>query len=325
MSEQRRARLATRHLLDGSGSSALEATRSVTVLHATDPATVFLSVLARCSTLTLADVAGELYDARRLVRMLAMRRTLFVAPLELAPVLHHAASVDVAATIRKRLLKELATGPTDPPLPSDVAGWLDEAERAVESYVEAEGPVSGARIGTAVPALRTALLPRTTKKYDVRRTVTTNVLTMMGAEGRLVRGRPLGTWTSRQHTWEPASSWWPAGIPTMETEQARAELVEHYLRRFGPVTEADVAWWTGWPLGVTRKALAALDTADDHGGLVLADDTGPVAVPPPRAALLPALDPTPMGWKQTGVVPPRGPDGALRPLRQRRTHRVVGR
>jgi hypothetical protein len=270
----------------------------VGVLHATDPATVFLSVLTRCAGLTPADVAAELYDERTLVRMMGMRRTLFVAPLDLAPVVHHAASVDVASAMRKRLLKELATGPTDPPLPADPSGWLEVAERAVEVYVAAEGPVSGAAIGAAVPALRTALLPRTTKKYDVRRTVTTNVLTMMGAEGRLVRGRPLGTWTSRQHTWEAATSWWPGGIPALDRETARARLVERYLRVFGPATEADVAWWTGWPLGTTRRALAALDTAEVDGGMVLADDTDPVAVRPPGAALLPALDPTPMGWKR---------------------------
>ena len=312
MSEQRRARLVSRHLLDGSGTTALEATRAVVVLHATDPATVFLSVLARCSGLTPADVARELYDERTLVRMMAMRRTLFVAPLDLAPVVHHAASVDVAATIRKRLLKELATGPTDPPLPSDldaVAAWLEEAEGAVEACVAAGGPLSGSRIGEAVPALRTALLPRTTKGYDVRRTVTTQVLTLMGAGGRLVRGRPLGAWTSRQHTWEAAAAWWPDGMPAIDREDARARLVEHYLRAFGPATETDVAWWTGWPLGVTRKALAALDTADHDGGLVLADDTDPLAVPEPRAALLPALDPTPMGWKQREWFLPADPTG----------------
>ncbi len=286
------------------------------VLHATDPATVFLSVLARCSGLTPADVAAELYDDRALVRMLAMRRTLFVVPLDLAPVVHHAASVDVAATIRKRLLKELATGPTDPPLPDDpaeLAGWLEAAELAVEAHVAAEGPLSGSRIGDAVPALRTALLPRTTKKYDVRRTVTTNVLTMMGAEGRLVRGRPLGSWTSRQHTWEAATSWWPAGMPFLDREVARARLVERYLRAFGPATEADVAWWTGWPLGVTRKALGALDTASHEGGLVMTDDTGHAAVLPAGAALLPALDPTPMGWKQREWFLPPDPAGLYDP------------
>ncbi len=58
------------------------------VLHATDPATVYLSVLARCPELTVDDVAREMYDERRLVRVMAMRRTLFVAPVELVPVVH---------------------------------------------------------------------------------------------------------------------------------------------------------------------------------------------------------------------------------------------
>jgi hypothetical protein len=108
----------------------------------------------------------------------------------------------------------------------------------------------------------------------------------------------MGTWASRQHTWEPASTRWPQGIPLLQPDDARSRLVEVYLRAFGPATEADVAWWTGWPLGVTRKALAALDTVEVDSGLVLADDTDPVAVPEPGAALLPALDPTPMGWKE---------------------------
>jgi hypothetical protein len=167
----------------------------------------------------------------------------------------------------------------------------------VERFVAAQGPVDGAGVGEAVPALRTALLPRTTKKYDVRRTVTSNVLTLMATEGRLVRGRPLGSWTSRRHTWESGSAWWPGGLSLLERDAARARLVEVYLRAFGPATEADVAWWTGWPLGATRRAVAGLATAEIDGGLVLADDVDDVDPPPPSAALLPALDPTPMGWK----------------------------
>ena len=99
MEQQRRARLVSRHLLGGGATSALEATRSVVALHATDPATVYLSVMARAAGLDMAAVDDELYDQRRLVRMMAMRRTLFVVPQELVPVVHHAASLDVAATI----------------------------------------------------------------------------------------------------------------------------------------------------------------------------------------------------------------------------------
>lgn len=294
---ERRARVVRRQLLDGSGTSVLQAAQAVLALHATDPATVYLSVLARARGLTLDDVAAALYDDRCLVRLLAMRRTLFVVPLDLVPVVHHAASVEVAARIRRNLLKQLRTLPTDPVLPADLEGWLARVEDEVVRTLDELGSASGAQLGQAVPGLRTAILPTTDKVYDVRRTITTQVLTLMGAEGRIVRSRPLGSWSSRQHTWEPASSRWDGGIP--DVEDARTRLIEAYLRCFGPATETDVAWWTGWPLGVTRKALAGLGTVDvGHGGLVLADDTDPTGVPALSVALLPALDATPMGWKE---------------------------
>jgi hypothetical protein len=308
--EQRRARLVRRHLLEGSGTSTVEVAGAVLALHATDPATVYLSTLARARTLTLDDVATALYDDRTLVRLMAMRRTLFVVPQETVPVVHHAASVDVAATIRRTLVKQLRTLPTDPELPDDVEAWLVGVEAGVQAAAADLGAASGAQLSAAEPRLRTALLPTTDKAYDVRRTVTTQVLTLMGAEGRIVRGRPLGTWTSRQHTWEPAVAVWPQGIAELTQGEARAQLVERYLARFGPATQADVAWWTGWPLGVTRKAVAQVGATDVGDGLlVLPDDTDPVDVPPPAAALLPALDPTPMGWKQRDWFLPEDSSG----------------
>lgn len=277
------------------------------VLHATDPATVYLSVLARCPDLTVDDVARELYDERRLVRMMAMRRTLFVVPTELVPVVHAAASLDVAATMRRRLLTQLARLPTDPELPDDLDGWLADVEAGVIEAAARLGVASGTELAQAEPRLRTALLPTTEKAYDVRRSITTQVLAVLSADSRLVRGRPSGGWTSRQHVWEPASAWWPDGIEPLDPALARARLVETYLRRFGPATEADVAWWTGWAKGTTRKALAAVETVERAGGLVLADDDEPTDEPAPSAALLPALDPTIMGWKQRDWVLPENP------------------
>jgi len=65
---------------------------------------------------------------------------------------------------------------------------------------------------------------------------------------------------------------------------------------------ADLKWWTGWTVGLLERALAQLDTVEvqlDGGevGLVLAGDEEPVAPPEPWVALLPGLDPAPMGWK----------------------------
>ena len=298
----RRARLVDRHRLGGTAADPVEATRSVVVLHATDPATVYLSALARCAGATQEDVAAAMYDDHALVRLMAMRRTLFVAPRELVPVVHAAASLDVAATMRRRLLKELATLPTDPPVPTGAAAleaWLTAVETEVEEALTRLGTASGAQLGAAVPRLRTALLPTTTKAYDVRRTITSQVLVLMGAEGRLVRRQPLGSWSSRQHTWELGRAVWPAGLPEVPRAEARAGLVAAYLRRFGPVTETDVAWWTGWSLRDTRAAVGGA-AAEQRDGLLWAPEDLPAepATPAAVAALLPALDPTPMGWKE---------------------------
>ena len=139
-------------------------------------------------------------------------------------------------------------------------------------------------------------MPTTGKKWDVKRNITTQVLVLMAAEGRMVRAEPRGSWLSRQHTWQPAEAWWPGGISSVP--DAKTRLLELYLRRFGPATMTDLQWWTGWTLGTTRKALAPLDTVDVGCGLVMADDTKPDRPRKPTAALLPALDATAMGWKE---------------------------
>ena len=59
--------------------------------------------------------------------------------------------------------------------------------------------------------------------------------------------------------------------------------------------------------GRHRKAVVAAGAIDVDGLLVHPDDTDPVDVPEPTAALLPALDPTPMGWKQRDCPPPSPP------------------
>ena len=51
-------------------------------LHATDPATVYLSAWARVDDMTVSDLDDALYVDRSLVKHLAMRRTLFVFPRE---------------------------------------------------------------------------------------------------------------------------------------------------------------------------------------------------------------------------------------------------
>ncbi len=292
----------TRHHLCVPAGTVEQAVDGVLALHATDPATITLSVLARGSHLTGADVQAALHERRSLVRMMAMRRTLFVVPLETAPVVHAGAALEVAARMWKRLATGLRAG-SDPDLTGlDIPAWLADVAEETVTALRRRGTATGVELAKDIPRLRTLEVPTGTARWDVPRAITSQVLVALGTDGRIVRGEPQGGWTSRRHRWEPAENWWPDGIAPWDPAVARVELVRMWLARFGPATDADAAWWTGWTLGQTRKALAGLELTEvdlDGGetGLVLAGDERPEPAPVPGATLLPSLDPTPMGWK----------------------------
>lgn len=297
---QRRARIGVRHRLAGAhrGADPLKIVRSLVVLHATDPATVHLSVAARGHDLGPAQVERALYEDRSLVRMLAMRRTMFVAPAGLVPVLHAACGADLAAGQRRtyaRYLDRAGIGG------GDAASWLAEVADRTHRALLARGSATGAQLSKDVPELRTQINTAPEKSYSRPTSITSWVLVLLGTEGRIVRARPNGTWSSSQYSWAPVESWLSGPLPELGVDDARTELVRAWLQTFGPAPIGDIKWWTGWTLGQVRKALAALDTVEvelDGGtGILLADDLEPVADPPPWAALLPALDPTPMGWQ----------------------------
>ncbi len=94
--QERRRALVRRHHLAGDAGTPEAVTAALVALHATDPASVYLSVLARSAASTLADVADAMYERRRLVRWMAMRRTLFVLPRADVPVVRAAVSTPLA-------------------------------------------------------------------------------------------------------------------------------------------------------------------------------------------------------------------------------------
>lgn len=101
--QQRRRIIARRHHFAGDAAGPAQVVTSLLALHATDPASPYLSVLARSRTTSLGDVAKAMYTDRSLVRWLAMRRTLFVFDRADIPVVQAAVSTPLAAMLRNRL------------------------------------------------------------------------------------------------------------------------------------------------------------------------------------------------------------------------------
>jgi hypothetical protein len=298
--EERRARLARRHFL-ALGSRAedpVELARGMAGLHATDPATVFLAARARFRGSAAEQIGRALYEERTLLRMIGMRRTMFVLPLDLAAVVQAACTESIVAAQRRRYAKLIEEGG----IAEDGQAWLDAAARATLEALETRGEAYAAELSADVPMLREKLHYGAGKKWAGSTSMTTWVLFLLAAEGWIVRGRPRGAWTSSQWRWVPAASWLPAPLPRLDPEAARAELAACWLKAYGPAGVADLKWWSGWNLTQTRAALAAIDTVevdvDGMPGLLLRDDVEAEPQPEPWVAFLPALDPTVMGWKE---------------------------
>jgi hypothetical protein len=270
---------------------------SMVALHATDPASVFLSAAARMVTPSVERLEQALYEDRLLVRTLCMRRTMFVLPVEMVPVVQAACTDALVPAQRKRTLTMLESAGI-----AEAERHLKELEAATLAAIEEAGEATGAELGKRVPQLGQQLLVGVGTKWEGMVGMTTRVLFLLSCEQKVVRGRPKGSWTSSAYRWSPMSSWLPATAKPMPADDARVELCRRWLKAFGPATVADLKWWSGLTLGQVRKALGALDIADvdldGSPGIVLADDIEPTPAPEPWIALLPSLDPTTMGWKQ---------------------------
>src|SRR2546430_99973 len=220
---ERRARLGRRHHLAAPAADPVAAARGVVALHAPDRATVFLSVRARTGGATVASVERALYDDRTLLRMLGMRRTMFVVPVELAPLVQAGCTNAIAEQQRRRYTQLMVSaGAGDGAFLAEVA---DAAARALA----ARGEATGAELSADEPRLRTPVLLAAGKAYEARPNITTWVLLLLAAEGRIVRGRPRGSWTSTQWRWSPAQAWPPGGMPEPPRAQARAEVVRRWV------------------------------------------------------------------------------------------------
>jgi len=274
----------------------------MTVLHATEPATVHLSLWARVAGVKVADVEAALYNSRELVKQLAMRRTLFVFPRELLPAAWGSASARVAGTEFRRLVADIERAG----VAEDGAAWVETAAVAVLERLAGGDEADALALRNEVPLLQSRIVFGG-GKWSTDAPVAPRVLTLLGARGELVRGPNGGHWRISRPRWTTMSTWLRQSDDELQRDtesDGYAELVRRWLWTFGPGTETDLAWWLGATKTAVRRALAdvgaeqvGLDSGDL--GWVLPGDTEAEEVRP-WAALLPVLDATTMGWKQRG-------------------------
>lgn len=267
----------------------------IVALHAAEPTTPHLSLHARLPSFQKTQLQSALWDRRSLVLYRGMRGMLYVVRREMLPVVHAATNRAVV-----RYAREFARGRGVTP---------EEYERLAPAILDA-----------------TAGEPMTTKelravidtKTDVAATVT-----LMSAEGLLLRARPAGDWRDRRYRWTPLAVAVPeVRLDALDERSAGARLLSSYVRAFGPVTVRDAAWWTGMDPKRARRAVEALEGElvevelgdSDEPYLMHASDVEELAwattLESPSVALLPPRDPLIMGYGERA----RFVDEELRPF-----------
>ncbi len=297
--DERRNRLARRHFLAAGRPPPLTRVIAGLVgLHATDPATPYLSLWARSPGFLAADLELQLYRNRAAIRQLAMRRTLWLVSSDDLPMIQSASSVRVAENERRRLVADVRKAG----VAADGERWLDRACSAVLRHLRDSGPASSTELRAALPELAGSYDPAPGKRWGGQVPLAPRVLTVLSARGEIVRGPNDGAWTTSRPRWAVTGDWLGKPVQAPAVDAAQADLTRRWLAAFGPATVADIKWWLGTTLTAARKALGDLGAVEVElqggTGWVLPDDLDPEPEAAPWCALLPGLDPTTMGWFQ---------------------------
>jgi hypothetical protein len=199
-------------------------------LHATYPHSPYLQLRARLRSFTPPQLDTTL-DAGRAATVGGMRRTLFIESAGLLPLVF-AATRNLAARGRARFLLE--NGLTLP--------GYEEVAQQVESALVGKA-LDGRQLRDVVAAAG-SLSP---------------VLTVMCDEARLVRWKGSAGWRSTRPTYRRFDEALPSiRLDAWREHAAARALIDRYIRRYGPVSESDIKWWTGFYKAAVTDAIHSI-------------------------------------------------------------------
>lgn len=275
--------LSKQHLSDDSKTdNIVQITRDIGGLHATSAPTPYLSLLARTNSFTKENLQEELYQKKSLAKVTYVRKTMFILPENLLP---------IAFSAVQRNTKFL----TDQHLK-----YLQLTQKKYENTAKKILNILKNR-GLTLKELKTEIGAVPNLMYIVR---------MMCFQGLLIRGAPKSGWKSSLHTYFPFGEYYQdLDMTILDEKEALRFVITEYITNFGPVTENDITWWTGFPKSLVRELLKEiqdkLNTLNisglDDQFFVLSSQANTIKALQTQNLktlnILPCLDPYLMGYK----------------------------
>lgn len=280
-----RFRLHKQHLTDESRSEdVVQIARDIYGLHATNPTTPYVSLLARARDFTRDKLDEELYVKKTLGKIRCVRTTVHVLPRETIPIAF-AATKSIVEPNSEDFLR--------------YTGAVTERQ-----YKDASREILEILKGKGMSTLQI-------KKQLGSRLNISPIVNLMCDQGLLMRGRSDKGWKSNTHTYYVFSHYFPGmDLNAVDPSEAREMTVKQYLAAYGPATVKDISWWSGFTMTEVRRILQRLAsqmTDVEIAGLagthvMLATDKAALErLEPssqPAVNLLPPLDPYLMGYKE---------------------------
>jgi Winged helix DNA-binding domain len=192
-----------------------------------------LALAARVSNFRNADLIAAV-EGRQLLRVPAMRGSIYLLPVELA-----AAGLALARPDKVRSL--LARAGLDARTYATLSNRIEAALSGQE--------LTGSELRAAVSGDRELDVPAGE--------VFTLVLRAMSHEGRIVRGLVRGGFASQIFAYARMADWLGAPLEIPPIDTALRALAPWYLQAHAPATARDFAWWAGVN---QRQAQAALES-----------------------------------------------------------------
>ncbi len=197
-------------------------------LQATGTFEPYVYLFSRKNDFKKEELNTQLYALKRLIKIRAMRNTLFIVPIEYAPMMH-------AAT---NYLKE-----------NRFEGFFTYTDFTRDEYYDLESKIHDVLVKDSL------ITTEIKKRINTDRNISI-IISLMCDKLILVRDQPPKGWKDRRNTYSLMKNNYPnLDFEGIEEKEAINTLVYNYIDAYGPVTEDDIAWWGGLTKTSTRNAL----------------------------------------------------------------------